>query len=61
MTNDKNMRFMPKMTITEHDINTVPGLKDLRDAIAKVEAACEKATGRDKYLLKKQLIDMRKD
>ena len=61
MTNDKNILFMPKPTITARDVETVPGLKELRDAIDKVEAASKEATGKRKFLLKKQLIDMRKD
>lgn len=33
MTNDKNILFQPKVTITPEDIEEVPGLKDLRAAI----------------------------
>jgi hypothetical protein len=61
MTNDKNILFQPKNIITEQDIEEVPGLKDLRAAIDQIEAAAKVATGRPKYLLKKQLIEMRKD
>ena len=52
---------MPKVTITEQDIAEVPGLKELRDSIDAVEAEMKKATGRKKFLLKKQLIEMRQD
>ena len=61
IANDKNIIFMPKVTITQDDIETVPGLKELREAIAEVEAAAKKATGKNKFLLKKQLIEMRQD
>ena len=61
IANDKNIIFMPKVTITQDDIETVPGLKELREAIAEVEAAAKKATGKKKFLLKKQLIEMRQD
>lgn len=61
MTNDKNILFTPKATISEEDIKEVPGLKELREEIAKIEALEKKATGKAKYLLKKQLIEMRKD
>lgn len=61
MTNDKNIIFQHKQEITEEDIETVPGLKDLHNAIVEVEAAAKAATGKKKYLLKKQLIEMRKD
>lgn len=61
IANDKNIIFMPKVTITQEDIDTIPGLKDLRAAIEDVEAQIKKASGRKKYLLKKQLIEMRQD
>lgn len=61
MTNDKNILLTPKISITEEDIAEVPGLKELREAIAEVEQMAKAATGRRKYLLKKQLIEMRRD
>lgn len=59
IANDKNIIFMPKVTITEEDIKEIPGLKDLRDAIDNVEKQFKAATGKRKFLLKKQLIEMR--
>lgn len=61
IANDKNIIFMPKVTITEEDIKEIPGLKDLRDAIDSVEKQFKVATGKRKFLLKKQLIEMRQD
>lgn len=61
IANDKNIIFMPKVTITEEDIKEIPGLKDLRDAIDSVEKQFKAATGKRKFLLKKQLIEMRQD
>lgn len=61
MTEDKNIIFQPKMTITPKDIAEVPGLAELRQSIDAIEALSKIATGRRKYLLKKQLIEMRKD
>lgn len=58
---DKNVIFQHKQEITQHDIDTVPGLKELREAITQVEEAGKAATGKKKYLLKKQLIEMRRD
>ena len=58
ITNDKNIIFRHKITFTEEDIEKIPGLKELQKAIKEVEAAFEKATGRKKFLLKKQLIEM---
>lgn len=61
MTNDKNIIFTPKVSITEEDIKTIPGLKELREEIAKVEEQCKTARGKRAFLLKKQLISMRQD
>lgn len=61
ITNDKNVILVPKISITEEDVAQVPGLSDLREAMAQVESASKEARGRKKYLLKKQLIEMRKD
>ncbi len=61
ITNDKNIIFTPKISITEEDIQTIPGMKQLRDAIAQIEAQEKVATGKRRFLLKKQLIEMRKD
>ena len=61
ITNDKNIIFTPKISITEEDIQTIPGMKQLRDAIAQIEAQEKVATGKRRFLLKKQLIEMRKE
>ena len=59
--NDKNVLLDPKKEITQEDVETIPGLKELQESIAEVTSAAKKATGRKKYLLNKQLIEMRKD
>ena len=59
--NDKNVIFTPKIKITEEDIAAIPELRDLRESIQQIEEAEKKATGRKRYLLKKQLIQMRQD
>lgn len=61
ISDNRHMFFQHKQEITEEDIKNIPGLKQLRDAIAEVDAAAKAATGKRKYLLKKQLIEMRKD
>lgn len=58
---DKNILLVPKIQITEDDIATIPGLKELREEIKKIEKAQKEAVGRKKYLLTKQLIEMRQD
>lgn len=61
ITNDKNIIRSPKVSITEQDLIDIPALRELKAAIDIVEKQCKKATGKKAYLLKKQLIDMRKD
>ena len=61
ITNDKNIIFTPKVSITQYDIDMIPELKELRKAIEAVEIEEKAATGKRKYLLKKQLIEMRQD
>lgn len=59
--NDKNIIFTPKIKITEEDVANIPALKQLRQAIKVVEEQEKTARGKRKYLLKKQLIEMRQD
>ena len=61
IANDKNIIFTPKISITQQDVEEIPALKDLRDAIEEVEKVEKTARGKRKYLLKKQLIEMRQD
>ena len=61
IANDKNIIFTPKVSITEEDLETIPGLRDLYDAIKKVEEECKNARGKRAFLLHKQLKEMRKD
>ena len=58
---DKNILLVPKIQITEDDIVTIPGLKELREEIRKVEIKQKIAKGKQKFLLTKQLIEMRQD
>lgn len=57
----KNTLLTLKDPITESDIETVPGLKELRESISALEEQYKTAFGRKKYLLKKQIIEMRQD
>lgn len=61
IANDKNIIFAPKVSITEEDVRDIPALRDLREAILGVEERAKRATGRNAFLLKKQLIEMRQD
>jgi len=53
MVNDKNVLLTPKIGITDEDINTIPGLKELKIQMQATEEAIKAATGKKKYLLKK--------
>ena len=59
--NDKNVLLTPKYQITPEDIENIPALKQLREEIQKVEQQEKKARGKKKFLLKKQIIQMRQD
>lgn len=61
ITEDKNIIFTPKVSITEEDLAEIPQLRSLRDAIIQVQKAEKVARGKRKYLLKKQLIQMHQD
>ena len=61
MTNDKNILLTPKISITKEDIAEIPGLRELRDEIERVDQESKAAVGKKKYLLKKALIEMRRD
>lgn len=61
IANDKNIIFTPKVEITQKDIQEIPGLQQLVDAIHQVEQQYKQATGKRKAALRKQLIQMRKD
>ena len=61
ITNDKNMILTPKISITDQDIAEIPALAELRKAISQIQLLQKRARGRRKYLLKKQLIQMRQD
>ena len=58
---DKNTIFQPKVTITKKDLEEIPFLQQLRDAISSWEERAKTATGKDAYIIKKTIIDLRKD
>ena len=43
IANDKNIIFAPKVSITEEDIETIPGMKQLRKAIEDLEKEAKHA------------------
>ena len=61
MTEDKNQIFSPKISITQQDLEDIPCLRQLRDSINYWEEKMKTAQGRDALIIKKTLIDLRKD
>ena len=61
ITNDKNTIFQHKVTITKKDLDEIPLLKQLREAIQMWEEKLKTTTGRDAYIIKSTLIELRKD
>jgi len=58
---DKNIYLEPKIEITDADLAEIPGLSALRTRIEAIEAQAKIATGKKKFLLKKQAIEMRQE
>lgn len=62
ITENKNIIFQPKISITQHDLDTIPYLRQLRESINQWEEALKAAAGTKRaYTIKKALIEMRKD
>lgn len=61
ISENKNTIFQPKISITQHDLDTIPALKQLRETIETWEAALKRTSGREAFVIKKALIEMRKD
>lgn len=61
ITENKNVIFQPKIKITKKDLEEIPPLKQLYDTIKIWEERLKRAEGRNAFLIKKALIEMRKD
>lgn len=61
ITDNKQVIFQPKVTITKKDLEEIQPLRQLRDAIELWETRLKTAEGKDKFIIKKALIEMRKD
>lgn len=58
--NSKNTKFRPKRTITKRDIETVPGLKEVREYIELWERIKSHTSGRKAYIAKNAATEFRK-
>lgn len=61
ITENKNVIFQPKVTITKKDVEEIPPLKQLREAINLWEMRLKVTEGKNAFIIKKALIEMRKD
>lgn len=59
--NPRGSIFRPHISITQRDIEEVPGLAALRRDIQNWEALLKRTEGKPAYLIKRALIQMRKD
>lgn len=57
----KSTILQPKVSITKKDIEEIPYLTQLRDSIERWEAMLKTSEGKDAFIIKKALIEMRKD
>ena len=61
MNENKNQIFQPKVTITKKDLEEIEPLRQLREAIDTWEAKLKVTEGKDAFIIKKAIIEMRKD
>jgi hypothetical protein len=57
----KTTIFQPKVKITKKDLEEIQPLRQLKEAIDIWEAKLKRAEGKDAFIIKKALIEMRKD
>ena len=61
ISENKNTIFQPKVTITKKDLEEIPFLKQIREAIEFWESKLKTATGRNAFIIKQAIISLRKD
>ena len=61
MNESKTTIFQPKVTITKKDLEEIEPLRQVRDAIKWWEEKLKKAQGKDAFVIKKAIIELRKD
>jgi len=61
MANNKGYLLTNKKRITQEEIDAMPDLKSFVAEIERVKEAAKRATGKDRYKLNQQLIQMHKD
>ena len=61
MDDNKQTIFQPKITITKKDLEEIPDLRQVREAIEFWEEKLKTVQGRDAFVIKKAIIELRKD
>lgn len=61
VSENKNTIFQPKVTITKKDLEDIPVLRQLREAIEFWEQRLKVSEGREAFVIKKTIIELRKD
>ena len=61
INDNKNQIFQPKVTITKKDLEEIPVLRQLRDAIEYWEQRLKVSEGREAFIIKSTIIELRKD
>ena len=61
ITEDKNVIFKPKVSITPEDLKEIEPLRQLQEAIKIWEDKAKTASGRDAFIIRNTLIELRKD
>ena len=61
ITENKNILLTPKIKITQQDIEEIPYLKQIREAIELWQKKLPHAQGREAFIIKQAIIDLRKD
>lgn len=59
--NDKNIILTPKISISQKDIDANPYLLQVRQEIERLKKLEQNAVGKDKYILKKAIIEKSQD
>lgn len=61
ITDNKNTIFRPKISITKKDLEEIEPLRQLREAISFWEEKMKTSSGKDAFIIKKTIIEMRKE
>ena len=61
ISENKNQIFQPKVTITKKDVEEIQPLRQLKETINAWDAKLKTTEGKEAFIIKRALIEMRKD